>query len=175
MFLQDSGRFGTVLCCAVAQSSLVSSQVGGLARFITMNRVLGSQDSDRITFPSYSCILILPWRPLVVNLKPHKYLTQSYGSEVRFPTGVVLILPVWTAGWDEAMMTSLSYSVCRGLKAEVSKLEFILYVLAGPVIWHRIPGTEQSLRLKHAPKISICLFSYTKAKQKKKSWPKLVS
>lgn len=160
MFLQDPGRFGTVLCCAVAQSSLVSSQVGGLARFITVSRVLGSQDSDWIPFPSHSCILILPWRTLVVNLKPHKYLTLSYGSESRFLTGVGLILPVWTAGWDEAVMISCSCSVCSGLKAQVSKLEFLLYMLAGPVIWHRISDTEQSLRLKHASKISICLFFF---------------
>lgn len=122
MFLQDPGCFGTVLCCAVAQSPLVSSQGGGLARFITVNRVLGSQDSDWITFPSYACILILPWRTLVVNLKPHKYLTLSYGSESRFPTGVWWILPVWTAGWGEAVMISRSCSACSDLKAQVSKL-----------------------------------------------------
>lgn len=48
------------------------------------------------------------------------------------------------------------------------QIEFVLYMLEGPVMWRRISDTGPSLKLKHASKISICLFFfYTKTKKKK--------
>lgn len=125
-----------------------------------------------MTFLNCSHILILPWRPLVLNLKPCKYLTLSCVPEAWFQAGIRfirLILSVWTLVWSDSILISMAYSPCSGVNTvQVFKTDFIFIDLHILVIWQRISDIGKK-KFKVQTCIQDYLYSTLRRKQHKDS------